>query len=65
MDAAPFAPKYRAQSSRLALVRMGLRRERRPDDGLGSEGRVRRDGYFGVKIIPELTIEHSLSDVLV
>ena len=42
--------KSRAQTMRLALVSMALRRERRPNSGLGSETPVPNSGYFGLKM---------------
>jgi hypothetical protein len=50
INMAPFSPSPRAQTARLALIRMGLRRESRLDTSLGSEVPVPRIGYFGLKM---------------
>ena len=49
-DEVRFPSDYRDQATRLALIRMGLRREKRSDSLPASEALVQRAGYFGLKM---------------
>jgi hypothetical protein len=49
-DARFFLSDHRAQATRLNMIRMELRRQRRPDAELGCRARFQCCGYYGLTV---------------